>query len=196
MHLAFDIFQGLGISAAVGIRPFLPALVVGALAAGGVQISFAHTDFAFLQEAPFLFAMAVGALALLVLERSLARYEGSRRPLLLAVVGLALAIGALEFAGALAQGHYTIVGGVIAGVVCAALGVAASRPFLSRVRSRLDADAAAALPLFAEGAAVLFAALSAIAPPVGVVVVVVLVWLLVASRRREGQKFAGLRILR
>jgi hypothetical protein len=196
MHLAFDIFQGLGISAAVGIRPFLPALVVGALAAGGVQISFAHTDFAFLQEAPFLFAMAVGALALLVLERSLARYEGSRRPLLLAVVGLALAIGALEFAGALAQRHYTIVGGVIAGVACAALGVAASRPFLSRVRSRLDEDAAAALPLFAEGAAVLFAALSAIAPPVGVIVVVVLVWLLVASRRREGQKFAGLRILR
>jgi len=33
VHLVFDIFQGIGIAAAVGIRPFLPSLVVGALAA-------------------------------------------------------------------------------------------------------------------------------------------------------------------
>jgi hypothetical protein len=196
MHLAFDICQGIGISAAVGIRPFLPALVVGALAAGGVQISFAHTDFAFLQEAPFLFGMVVGALALLVLERSLARFTGSRRLLVIVVVGMALAIGALEFSGALAQNHYEIVGGVIGGVVCAALGAAASGPLLSRVRTRLDTEAAAAVPLFAEGAAIIVAALSVVAPPVGPIGLLLLVWLLVASRRREGEKFAGLRILR
>lgn len=196
MHLAFDIFQGLGISAAVGIRPFLPALAVGGLAAAGIQISFAHTDFAFLQEAPFLFGMVVGALALLVLERSLARFTGSRRPLFIVVVGLALAIGALEFAGALSQNHYAIVGGIIGGVLCAALGAAATRPLLSRVHARLDEQAAAALPLFAEVAAVAFAALAVVAPPVGVIGVVLLAWLVVASRRREGQKFAGLRILR
>jgi hypothetical protein len=196
MHLAFDIFQGLGISAAVGIRPFLPALVVGALAAAGVQISFAHTDFYFLQEAPFLFGMVVGALALLVLERSLGRFTGSRRPLLVVVVGMALGIGALEFAGALAQNHYAIIGGIIGGVVCAALGSAATDPLLSRVRTRLDAEAASAVPLFAEGAAIVFAALSVVAPPVGLIGLLLLVWLLVASRRREGQKFAGLRILR
>lgn len=196
MHLAFDIFQGLGISAAVGIRPFLAALVVGALAAGGVQISFAHTDFAFLQEAPFLFGMVVGALALLVLERSLTRFTGSRRPVLIIVVGLALAIGALEFAGALSQNHYAIVGGIIGGVICAALGAAATEPLLRRVRARLDEQAASAVPLYAEAAAVLFAALSVVAPPVGLIGVLLLAWLLVASRRREGQKFAGLRILR
>lgn len=196
MHLVFDIFQGLGIAAAVGIRPFLPALVVGALAAAGVQISFAHTDFAFLQEAPFLFGMAVGALALLLLERSLARFAGSRRPLVIVVLGLTLAIGALEFSGALAQNHYAVVGGVIGGVLCAALGAAATAPLLSRVRTRLDAQAASALPLFAEGAAVVFAALSVVAPPVGLIGLVLLAWLLVASRRREGEKYAGLRILR
>jgi hypothetical protein len=196
MHLAFDIFQGLGIAAAVGIRPFLPALVVGGLAAGDVQISFAHTDFAFLQEAPFLFGMVVGALALLVLERSLARFPGSRRPLLVVVIGLALAIGALEFAGALAQNHYAIVGGIIGGAICTALGVAATEPLLRRVRTRLDAQAASAVPLFAEAAAVLFAALSVVAPPVGPIGLLLLAWLLVASRRREGEKFAGLRILR
>jgi hypothetical protein len=196
MHLAFDIFQGLGIAAAVGIRPFLPALVVGALAAGHVQIHFAHTDFAFLQEAPFLFAMVVGAVAFAVMERSLARFPGSQRPLLVVVLALSLAIGALEFAGALRQNHYSIVGGVIGGVLCAGLGAATTQPLLSRVRQRLDDQAASAVPLFAEGAAIVIAVLSAVAPPVGPVAVLALAWLLVASRRRHGRKYAGLRILR
>ena len=39
MHLAFDIFQGIGIAAAIGIRPFLPSVAAGALAAGDVQIT-------------------------------------------------------------------------------------------------------------------------------------------------------------
>jgi hypothetical protein len=112
------------------------------------------------------------------------------------ILGLALAIGALLFAGALAQNHYPIWAGVIGGVVCAALGAAATAPLLSRVRRRLDAQAAAAVPMFAEGAAIVIALLSVVAPPVGVIVVLLLAWLLVASRRREGQKYAGLRILR
>jgi Domain of unknown function (DUF4126) len=196
MHLAFDIFQGLGIAAAVGIRPFLPALVVGALAAGGVQISFAHTDFAFLQEAVFLFALVVGTVALGLVERRFAGYEPARGPLLFIVLGLALAIGALLFAGALAQNHYPTWGGVLGGVVCAALGAAAIGPLLRRVRARLDAQGGSALPLFAEGTAAAVALLSVLAPPVGLIVVLVLAWLLVASRRREGKKYAGLRILR
>ena len=196
MHLAFDIFQGLGIAAAVGIRPFLPALVVGALAAGGVQINFAHTDFAFLQEAVFLFALAVATVALGLVERRFAGYASARGPLLFTVIGLGLAIGALLFAGALAQNHYPAWGGILGGVVCAALGAAAIGPLLGRVRARLDAQAASALPLFAEGTAVVIALLSVLAPPVGPIVVLALAWLLVASRRREGKKYAGLRILR
>ena len=196
MHLAFDIFQGLGIAAAVGIRPFLPALVVGALAAGAVQIHFAHTDFSFLQEAPFLFALAVAAVALAIAERRLPEYTASRGPLLFTILGLALAIGALEFAGALAQNHYPAWGGILGGVVCVALGAAATGPLLSRVRSRLDAEAASAVPVFAEGAAIMIALLSVVAPPVGLIAVLLLAWLLLAGRRREGEKYAGLRILR
>jgi len=196
MHLAFDIFQGLGIAAAVGIRPFLPALVVGLLAGANIQIDFAHTDFSFLQQAPFLFALVIGALAFAIVERRLGEYVSAPGPLLFTILGLSLAIGALQFAGALAQNHYPIWGGVLGGVVCAALGAAATRPLLGRVRGRLDAQAAAAVPLFAEGAAIAIAVLSAVAPPVGVLAVLLLAWLLVASRRREGQKYAGLRILR
>jgi hypothetical protein len=196
MHLAFDIFQGLGIAAAVGIRPFLPALVVGALAAGAVQIHFAHTDFAFLEQAPFLFAMVVGAIALAIAERRLPEYTTTRGPLLFTVLGLSLAIGALMFAGALTQNHYPVWGGILGGVVCAALGAAATAPLLARVRSRLDAEAASAVPVFAEGAAVMIALLSVVAPPVGLIAALLLAWLLLAGRRREGEKYAGLRILR
>jgi hypothetical protein len=53
-----------------------------------------------------------------------------------------------------------------------------------------------ALPYFVELAAVLLAVLSIVAPPVGPIALALLLWLLFAGRRREGQKYAGLRILR
>jgi hypothetical protein len=52
------------------------------------------------------------------------------------------------------------------------------------------------LPFLAEGVAALAAALSVVAPPVGVIVVLALVWLLIAGRSRSDRKYAGLRILR
>jgi MFS family permease len=197
VHLVFDIFQGVGIATAVGIRPFLPALAVGALAAGDVQIDFHGTDFAFLEGAPFLIGMLVGAFAVAIADRRLGGGASlNRRPFVLVLVGCGLALGALEFAGALAQNHHTDWPGFIAGVACAALGAAATIPLLARVRARLDAEAAAAVPLYAEGAGVATAVLSVLAPPIGVIAAALLVWMLLAGRRREGQKYAGLRILR
>ena len=49
MDLALDLLQGVGIAAAVGVRPFLPALLAGALAAGDLGIDFDGTDCAFLE---------------------------------------------------------------------------------------------------------------------------------------------------
>ncbi len=196
MHLVFDIFQGIGVAAAVGIRPFLPSLVVGALAAGDVQIDFAHSDFSFLQSAPFLLAMVLGAVLVAFAERRLGREQLERGPAALAIAAAALAVGALLFAGSLARGGYAFWPGIIGGLICAAVGLVATRPLLLRVRARLDDEAAAALPLFAEGAALLAAVLSVLLPPVGVVVFALLLWLLFASRGRDEQKYAGLRILR
>lgn len=197
MHLVFDIFQGVGIATAVGIRPFLPALAVGALAAGDVQIDFKGTDFAFLEGAPFLIGMLVGAFAVAVADRRLGGGASTnRRSFELVLVGCGLALGALEFAAALAQNRYTHWPGFIVGVACAALGAAATIPLLARVRARLDTDAASAIPLFAEGAGVAIAVLSVLAPPLGIVAALLLGWMLLAGRRREGQKYAGLRILR
>ena len=196
MNLAFDICTGVGVAAAVGVRPFLPALAVGALGAGDVQIDFAHSDFSFLQAAPFLLVMVIGAGVLAVLERRLSRERLDGGPVAAGVALAALAVGALLFAGSLCRDHHPFWPGLIGGLICAAVGVAATRPLLARVRARLDDDAAAALPLFAEGAALLAAVLSVLLPPVGIVVLILLIWLLIAGRRRGEQKYAGLRILR
>jgi hypothetical protein len=196
VHLVFDIFQGIGVAAAVGIRPFLPALAVAALAEGDIQIDFAHSSYSFLQSAPFLLVMVIGVVLLGVTERRVSRDVLDGRFITMALAASSLVLGALLFAGALAQDHYAIWPGIIAGVLCAAVGIAATRPLLERVRARLDSDAAAVLPLISEGAAVLAAVLSVLLPPVGLVVLALLLWLLFAGRGRAEQKYAGLRILR
>jgi hypothetical protein len=196
VHLVFDIFQGIGMAGAVGIRPFLPSLAVGALAAGGIQIDFAHTDFSFLQSAPFLLGMAVGAVLLAMIEWRLGAERAQPGPLALIVAIASLALGALLFAGSLCRGGYAIWPGLVGGVICAAVGVLATRPLLARVRARLDQESRGALPLFVEAAALVAAVLSVLLPPVGVIVLALLLWLLIAGRGAGEQKYAGLRILR
>jgi hypothetical protein len=193
VHLVFDIFQGIGVAAAAGVRPFLPALATGALAAGDIQIDFKHTNYAFLQGAPFLIAMAAAAVALAVLER---RFKTHEQPLAIVLAVAGAAVGALIFAGSLRRSHHIVWPGLIGGVACAAIGAAATVPLLRRARARLDEGTAAALPAYAEGAALLLAALSVVAPPVGVIGLLLLLWLLIAGRRGGDQKYAGLRILR
>lgn len=194
MHLAFDICQGLGIAAAAGIRPFLPALVAGALAAGDIQIDFKGTDYSFLQGAPFLFSVLAVTLLLVVVQRRWP--HASERPVELGMLGVSLAFGAILFAGALAQATHTTWPGLVGGAICASAGAAATLPLMRRVRARLDPEAARATSLFSDGAAVAAAALSVLAPPAGPIVLVVLLWLGVSARRRGPEKYAGLRVLR
>ena len=196
MHLVFDIFQGIGVASAVGIRPFLPALVTGALAAGDLEIDFKGTHYSFLEHVPFLLVMLVLAILLLIAERRLAPEALERGPGAVVLGVLALVIGALLFAGALADDNYTSWPGLIGGALCAAVAIAATRPLLARVRSRLDKATASTVPFYAEASAVVLAALSIVAPPVGIIALLLLLWLLIAGRRREDQKYAGLRILR
>jgi len=196
VHLVFDIFQGIGIAAAVGIRPFLPALAVGALAAGDIQIDFAHSSYSFLQSGVFLLVMVMGVVLLALTERRAFREALSSRLLAYTLAGVSLAVGAVMFAGSLARGHYAAWPGLIGGVICAGVGILATQPLLARVRARLDAEAAGVLPFVTEGAAVVSAVLSVLLPPVGVIVLALLLWLLIAGRGRSEQKYAGLRILR
>jgi hypothetical protein len=197
MHLVFDIFQGMGIAAALGIRPFLPGLVAGALAAGDVELQFTGTNYSFLQSPWFLLALVIGAIVMVALERRLAPERFERGPLALVLALISIVLGALFFAGSLCRGGYAAWPGYIGGAVCAIIAIAATRPLLARVRARLDAAAAAVgPPLIAEFTAILIAALSIVAPPVGPIVVLLLLWLAISGRGRGEQKYAGLRILR
>ena len=197
MHLVFDIFQGIGVAAAVGIRPFLPGLAVGALAAGSVEIHFDHTNYDFLQGAPFLLSLFVLTVLFAMLERSALHDQIAKGPAsyLLPLAGLAL--GALFFAGNLCREGDTVWPGYVGGIACALVGIAASRPLLARVRSRLDqATAQFANTLIGEGSALVIAVLSVVAPPVGPIALIALLVLLFRGRGKQDQKYAGLRILR
>jgi hypothetical protein len=202
MHLVFDIFQGLGVAAAIGVRPFLPALVAAVLAAGDVELSFHHTKVHFLQQPVFLIILVVAIVALALVERRMTGIKGklAARPLTIVLGLCAVVLGALFCGGAFAQyhhgRHHILWIGVVIGIIAALIGIAATQPLFTRVRARLDADAGGVLPFVTDGVAALAAALSVVAPPVGVIVVLALVWLLIAGRGRSDRKYAGLRILR
>ena len=196
MDFLFDLLQGAGIAAAIGIRPFLPVLLVGALAAANLGIDFGGTDFAFLEEAP---ALAI-VLVMLALATYAVRRAGpeapERSPYVLIFGALAVILGALQGAASLADRGHPIVAGLVVGAACAALGFVTVRDLLMRTRRRLDAETAGTLPLYAEAAALASAGLSVLFPPLAILVIAGLVALLVGGRRRSGEKYAGLRILR
>jgi hypothetical protein len=196
VHLVFDILQGAGLAAGVGIRPFLPGLLAGALAADNAGVDFNHTDYSFLESPAFLGALFVALIAVAFAERRFGPDKVDNGPIGAAVAGLSLGLGALLFAGSLADHHHTAWPGLVGGVVCAAIAQAAARSLFARTRARLDAAAVAALPAYAEGAGLVVAGLSVLLPPLSIVFLAFLAWLLITGRRREGRKFAGLRILR
>jgi hypothetical protein len=196
MDFLLDLLQGAGIAAAIGIRPFLPVLLVGALAAGNLGLDFGGTDFAFLEQAPLLaIVLVLLALATFAVRRS-GPEAPERPPYVWIFAAVAVVLGALQGAASLADRGHPIVPGLILGAVCAALGFVAVRNLLQRTRRRLDADTAGTLPLYAEGAALAAAGLSVLFPPLAILVVAGLIALLVGGRRRSGEKYAGLRILR
>jgi hypothetical protein len=194
VDFALDLLQGAGIAAAIGIRPFLPVLLAGALASADVGLDFDGTSFAFLESWPFLLGVLVLVAVTDFAQRRRADLDaGPFGYLLLAV---AVALGALQAAGSLADHGHPIAAGIVVGAAAAALGFFAARSLFGRVRKRLDAEAQAALPVYGEGAAVAAAGASILFPPLAILVIAGLAWLLAGGRRRAGEKYAGLRILR
>jgi hypothetical protein len=175
---------------------FLPVLLAGALASADVGLDFDGTDFSFLESWGFLLAVLVLVMAVDFAGRRAGRDATERAPLLYVVLIIALVLGALLAAGCVADRSDAWWAGVIAGAACAALGFQAARSLFGRVRRRLDEQTAAALPVYAEGAALAAAGLSILFPPLAVLIIAALVWLLAGGKRRAGEKYAGLRILR
>jgi hypothetical protein len=183
--------QAAGCGAAIGVRPFLPALLIGALASSDIAVDFDGTSFAFLESTWFLLVLVLATGVTTFMRRLFESGAGAS-----ALQGLAIGLGAVEGAGMLDDVSDTWWPGLIVGAVTALLGLAAANDLLGRAAKRLDAEAASTLFLYAEAFALLLAGVSLAFPPLGLIGIGLLVWLLLGGRRREGEKFAGLRSLR
>jgi hypothetical protein len=203
MSLFMDIGTGAGLASSTGVRPYLPPLLAGGLARGDVAIDFDGTDFYFLESVEFLAAVVAVAVVIFFVERSAANRRSpdvggraGRGPVEVLSGLIGIALGAMLFAGALADGGHPIWIGLVFGPFCAALAWLAVGGLVERVRARLQPDQAALLTAYADAAALLLAAIAVFVPPLALLAIPAFFALLAGGRRREGQKYAGLRILR
>jgi hypothetical protein len=196
----FYVGLGLGLAAACGLRPYLPALLAGALSSSnalGVEFGASGHAYHFLQAGWWLLAVTVTLVGLYLLQLRL----GSERFETLAggaVAAQAIAVGALLFAGTLAAHGDASWPGLIGGAAAAALAWGATHPVIVRARMRLpDRAAREAVTVYLDAASLLLAALVALVHPLGYVAVALLAWFLWRGRARGGdERYAGLRILR
>jgi hypothetical protein len=114
------------------------------------------------------------------------------------LLGLGVALGALLFAGSLADEGYTSWPGIVAGAACAVLGYLAIASLFARARKRISGSggAVALLDAYADGIALALAGLSILFPPLAFVALAAFLVLIVRSRGEGAQKYEGLRSLR
>jgi hypothetical protein len=195
MKLVLDILQGLGVASATGLRPFLPAILTGALAAGDLGVDFDGTEFAFLESPVWLLILVVALVVSIFVRQVLETGPGEA-----ALAGIGIGLGALLCAASIDDRHGVWWYGLLAGAAVALLASTVSRSLFSRVRARFasagDSQAAAALPFYGEITGAVVAGASILFPPLAILAIGFLIVLLVTGRRRSDQKYAGLRILR
>lgn len=187
-----DIGQGAGLSGATGARPFLPPLLAGGLARGDIGIDFDDSGWQFLESPGFLLVVLALGVVWYMAERS----GANRRALGLGGLFLAVVLGALLFAGSLAEGGESAIPGIFAGAACAVLAFLAIDGLLGRAARRLDDDAVGFLNLYADAAALVLAAIAIFVSPVSFLALIAFGFVLLKGRAAADRKYAGLRILR
>ena len=179
------------------------------MARNDIGIDFDGTDFRFVESTGFLLAV----LALTVLAYSLERVRaarapddprpaepdpagrpGGRSPVEAGLLVLALAFGALLFAGSLADEGHTAWPGLIAGAACALLGYVAVAALFARARRRLEDPTM--LEIWSDLISLVLAGLAVLAPPLGFVALLGFLFLLLRAGSQADKKYEGLRILR
>ncbi|MEA2403589.1 MAG: hypothetical protein QOE08_236 [Thermoleophilaceae bacterium] len=200
MSLVFDIGKGAGLAGATGVRPFLPPLLAGALAREDAGIDFSGTAYRFLESPGFLLAVFVVAALAYALERRRVEHgappsdSSNRVELALGLLGAGL--GALLFAGSLADDGYQAWPGLIAGAAVAVLGFASVALLLRRARRRLPVGQGSFIAVYGDLIALGLAGLSILFPPVGFAAIVAFLVLLARTRGSGDKKYEGLRVLR
>src|SRR3954453_12463768 len=103
MNYLLDLLQGLGIAAAIGIRPFLPTLLVGALAAADLGLDYDGTDFAFLEQTGFLLAVVIAVAVFGIIDRRRHADTTGQRPVVILLLISSLVLAALSASGSIAD---------------------------------------------------------------------------------------------
>ena len=199
MDFVFDLLQAAGIAAAVGIRPFLPVAAGRRARRGDLGMDFDGTDFAFLEESPFLLAVGRRARRCSTWSRRRAGRDAASRLVLHVARGRrASSLGALLAAPARSPTTATRWSPASSSASSAPRSASPrARSLFARVRSAPGPEARRrAAALRARRAALAAAGLSVLFPPLAILVIAALAWLLAGGRRRAGEKYAGLRILR
>jgi hypothetical protein len=193
MDLFLAISTGIGTSLATGLRALLVPLFVGVMGRANAGIDFEHTGFDWLEATWWLLLLVVLVVAAWLLDRS-----GSEILPEAVWVVVAMGLGGMLFAGSLEDENYFGTLGIVPGMISALVGFVAARAFFGGAVERLAArgESGGTINALGDFAALAIAALAVLLPPTSYLAVAFCLWVLLARRRREGQKYEGLRILR
>lgn len=197
MDLVLAICQAVGIGIAVGVGGPLAALFVAVMAGIEVGIDPTGTDWEFLGESWFWVVLLVANVIGFYLARS--GTEGSRRAF---GIAFAAAFSAIAGAASLAEQGESAALGLVLGLLAGAAAAYVAGDILAgahrRTAGRGDgaADAAATLDLLFALAGIVIALLALLVPPASLLGLVGLAVLAAGRRRRAGEKYEGLRVLR
>lgn len=198
MDLFLAICQAAGLGLAIGIGGPLTALFVATMARLGLGIDPEGTDWDFFASNWFIAILFAANVAAFYLHRSTAAV----RPWAIWIRGAAFAAAIAAIAGAASlaeEGEPALVGFLVGGL----LGLGASLlagDVLAGAQRRAAADEAAGTAgtltqIFAL-AGIVIAVLALFVPPASLLVLVALLALAATRRRRAGEKYEGLRVLR
>ena len=112
------------------------------------------------------------------------------------LAALAVALGALLFAGSLTEGGREGWIGLPLGAACAAIAWYASARFFERARARLGPEGGGFLEVYGDLVALSIAFVSIVIPPLAFGALAAFVLLLFRGRAADDRKYEGLRILR
>ncbi len=209
MDLVLAICQGLGLALAIGIGGPIAALfasMMGALEAG---FNPDGTDYSFITATWFLITL----LAIAVLEVAARGRDFARLP----IVALLAAAGGLAFAASLAEEGETAWPGLILGAIVTGATAYVSTGVLEGAIRRAkaagggrrgigrdtdkdevppDVDAANVLIIGFAVAGIVVAALALFIPPLSLLAAIAVIAVGLGRRRKAGEKYEGLRILR
>lgn len=196
-----DIGQGAGTSSSTGFRPLLPLIVVGAMAKADAGIDLAGTSFSWMESWVFIVLLALVYIAGWLIDRggsNLMRRGGGDPEARADYAILAAICGAILFAASLDAGGDTDWPGIIAGALVAFIGYLGFSRFFMRANRRLAAagDPGTVIGLGRDLLTIAVVVLVVLVDVLGYVVLLAAIALAVNARRREGEKYEGLRVLR